>query len=70
MSTILSHPVRIVERVTVHQYEAQCECGAAWRLTLELDEDTEPMATCTNCGSDTFNLTDIGEIRNAGRGST
>jgi hypothetical protein len=25
------------------------------------------MATCINCGADTFDLTDIGEVRSAGR---
>lgn len=53
-----------------HQYDARCACGASWRLALEFDESTEPMATCLNCGADTFELTDIGEIRNAGPGST
>lgn len=53
-----------------HQYDASCACGASWRLVLEVDEDTEPMAECLNCGADTFELTDIGEIRNAGHGST
>jgi len=51
--------------MTEHRYEARCTCGAEWRL--ELEEDDDPMATCLNCGADTFDLTDIGEIRHAGR---
>ena len=51
--------------MTEHLYEARCECGASWRVLLE--EDDDPMDTCVNCGADTFDLTDIGEIRHAGR---
>ena len=55
----------MVKRVTEHRYEARCACGAEWRL--ELEEDDDPMATCIACGADTFDLTDIGDIRRAGR---
>ena len=34
------------------------------------DPDDDPMATCIACGADTFDLSDIGEVRNAGKGST
>ena len=51
--------------MTEHQYEVRCACGARWRVLVEVDDD--PMSTCLNCGADCFNLTDIGEIRNAGR---
>lgn len=54
----------------VHEYEARCACGSRWRLRLEVDDSTEPMAICTGCGADTFELTDIGEIRSAGPGTT
>jgi predicted nucleic acid-binding Zn ribbon protein len=51
--------------MTEHLYEVCCPCGAAWRVLLE--EDDDPMSTCLNCGADCFALTDIGEIRHAGR---
>ena len=35
-----------------------------WRLYCEADED--PYGTCINCGQVTYDLTDIGETRNAG----
>lgn len=53
-----------------HEYEARCACGNHWRLRVEVDDGTEPMATCLGCGADTFELTDIGEIRSAGPGTT
>jgi hypothetical protein len=61
----MSHPIRSVRRVAEHLYEAHCACGASWRVLLE--EDDDPMSTCLNCGADCFDLTDIGEIRHAGR---
>jgi hypothetical protein len=61
----LSHPVRIVRLVTEHLYEARCACRASWRVLREEDDDA--MSTCLNCGADCFDLTDIGEIRHAGR---
>ena len=51
-----------------HLYDARCACGAAWRVYLE--EDDDPTATCLACGADTFDLADLGEVRNAGPGST
>jgi hypothetical protein len=66
----LSHPAGTPVTVAEHPYEARCACGNEWRLLLEVDDDTEPMATCLGCGADTFDLTDIGELRNAGPGST
>jgi hypothetical protein len=33
----------------------------------DVGEDDDPMATCINCGADTFDLTNIGEVRSAGR---
>ena len=53
-----------------HAYEARCPCGMRWRVYLPDDGDDDPMATCINCGSDTYDLTDIGEIRSAGPGTT
>ncbi|MGO9873812.1 MAG: hypothetical protein ACLPVY_08420 [Acidimicrobiia bacterium] len=54
--------------MTEHQYEARCECGNHWRVfRTEVDEDDDPMATCINCGADTYDLVDIGEVRSAGR---
>jgi hypothetical protein len=55
--------------MTVHQYEARCACGMRWRLYWT-DSYDEPFGTCINCGDFTYDLTDIGEIRNAGPGST
>jgi hypothetical protein len=49
-----------------HRFEAHCACGARWRVYRDADED-DPVATCVNCGADTFDLTDIGEVRSAGR---
>src|SRR5438105_1584807 len=52
------------------QYEARCVCGNRWRVyrtRTEDEEDDDPMATCINCGAATFDLTDIGEVRSAGR---
>ncbi len=40
-----------------------------WRLYANEDDD-DPFGTCINCGQVTYDLADIGEIRNAGRGST
>jgi hypothetical protein len=54
--------------MTEHQYEARCACGARWRVLLE--EDDDPMSTCLACGADCFDLTDIGEVRSAGPGTT
>lgn len=53
-----------------HQYEARCACGNRWRVYRTYDEgegEGDPMATCIDCGADTFDLTDIGEVRSAGR---
>ena len=52
-----------------HQYEAQCACGAHWRVYCD-ENDDDPSGTCIACGQVTFDLTDIGQERNAGRGST
>jgi hypothetical protein len=52
--------------MTDHQYEARCPCGNRWRV-YRPDDDDDPMATCINCGADTYDLTDAGEIRAAGR---
>jgi hypothetical protein len=56
--------------VTVHQFEARCPCGARWRVYADVTDGDDPMSTCINCGLDTYDLTDIGEERSAGRGST
>ena len=53
--------------MAAHEYEARCACGQRWRVYSEDDEDDEPMATCTACGADTFDLSDMGEVRSAGR---
>lgn len=55
--------------VVRHQYEARCVCGQRWRVYRERDEDDDDdaMATCIACGADTFDLTDVGELRSAGR---
>jgi hypothetical protein len=53
--------------MTDHQYEARCPCGSRWRVYRPDDDDDDPMATCINCGEDTYDLTDAGEIRSAGR---
>ena len=53
-----------------HAYEARCPCGMRWRIYLPQNEDDDPMATCINCGADTFDLTDIGALRSAGPGTT
>jgi len=56
--------------VVLHQYEARCACGQCWRVYRERDEDDDDddaMATCVACGADTFDLTDVGELRSAGR---
>jgi hypothetical protein len=50
----------------LHQYEARCACGNHWRL-YRTEGDDDPMATCINCGADTFDLIDIGEVQSAGR---
>jgi len=55
--------------MTEHHYEAQCACGARWRVYRD-ENDEDPMTTCINCGADTFDLTDIGEPRSAGPGTT
>jgi hypothetical protein len=52
--------------MTQHQYEARCACGSRWRVYRDEDDD-DPMATCIECGADTFDLIDIGEERRAGR---
>ena len=54
-----------------HQYEARCACGNRWRVyrAEPEDDDDEPMATCISCGADTFDLTDVGEVRSAGKGT-
>ena len=52
--------------MVIHQFEARCHCGATWRVYRD-DPDDDPMSTCVNCGSDTYDLTHIGEHRNAGR---
>ncbi len=49
-----------------HQYEVRCACGNVWRLYTDRNDD-DLMATCINCGADTFDVTDIGEVRRAGR---
>ena len=54
----------------VHQYEAKCECGMRWRVYFPADDDDDPFGTCINCAKVTYDLTDIGETGNAGRGST
>jgi hypothetical protein len=41
-----------------------------WRVYLPDGIDDDPMATCINCGEGTYNLTDIGELRSAGPGTT
>jgi len=42
-----------------------------WRVyRTRDDDDDDPMSTCLNCGADTFDLTDIGEVRSAGPGTT
>jgi predicted nucleic acid-binding Zn ribbon protein len=52
----------------VHQYEARCVCGNRWRVYRnDVEGDDDPMATCVNCGANTFDLTDIGEVRSIGR---
>ena len=57
-----------VAAITEHQYEARCECGNHWRVyRTEVGEDDDPMATCINCGADTYDLVDIGEVKSAGR---
>jgi hypothetical protein len=54
-----------------HCYEARCSCGMRWRVyRTRDDDDDDPMSTCINCGADTFDLTDIGEVRSAGPGTT
>ena len=54
--------------MTDQQYEARCECGNEWRVCLaDVDDDDDPMATCINCGVATYDLTDVGEVRSAGR---
>ena len=55
-----------------HQYEARCACGNRWRVYRSYREDEnigddDPRATCIECGADTYDLTDIGERRSAGR---
>jgi predicted nucleic acid-binding Zn ribbon protein len=56
-------------RMPQHQYEARCACGNRWRVYRADGDDDDPMATCINCGADTFDLTDIGEVRSAGKGT-
>ena len=52
----------------IHQYEARCVCGNNWRVYRnDVGDGDDPMATCIACGADTFDLTDIGEDRFAGR---
>ena len=55
--------------MTVHQYEATCECGMTWWLYCDASDD-DPYGTCINCGQVTYDLTDIGETRSAGPGLT
>ncbi len=50
-----------------HQYEVRCACGNVWRLYTDRNDDDDLMATCISCGADTFDVTDIGEVRRAGR---
>jgi hypothetical protein len=53
----------------VRQYEARCACGNRWRVYRnDVHDDDNPMATCVNCGADTFDLTDIGEVHSVGHG--
>ena len=40
-----------------------------WRLYAD-ESEHDPFGTCINCGQVTYDLTDIGEIRNAGPSST
>ena len=56
--------------MTERQYEARCACGNRWRVYrtyADEDVDDDPIATCIDCGADTFDLTDVGERRSAGR---
>jgi len=62
----MSHPVHSLTAMTEHQYEVRCACGARQRVLLE-EGDDDLMATCLARGADCFDLTDIGEIRHAGR---
>ena len=48
--------------MVTHAYEANCECGATWRVYAD-ENDEEPMGTCLVCGAGTYDLRDIGEDR-------
>jgi hypothetical protein len=54
--------IRTYVRAMAIQYEAQCVCGATWRVYREEVEE-DPMSTCIACGADTFDLTFEGENR-------
>ena len=59
--------------MTGHQYEVRCNCGNHWRLyrtDVDDDDDDDPMATCIKCGAALYDLTDLGEVRSAGPGTT
>ena len=63
-TNVRSYRVEMPDR----QYEARCTCGNRWRVyRTDADDNDDPMATCIDCGADTYDLTDIGEIRSAGR---
>jgi len=54
-----------------HLFEASCQCGMTWRLYLtDVDDDDDPVSTCPNCGNDSYDLTNVGEARSAGPGTT
>ena len=54
--------------MTGRQYEARCVCGNESHVyRTDVGPDDDPMATCINCGADTYDLADIGEVRSAGR---
>jgi hypothetical protein len=53
---------RTYVRVVAVQYQAQCVCGASWRVYREEVEE-DPMSTCIACGEDTYDLTFEGENR-------
>jgi len=64
----LTHPDARPLPTPQHQYEARCACGMSWRIYR--DEDGEHrMATCSNCGTDTYDFRDIGltDLRPSGR---
>jgi hypothetical protein len=51
----------------VVSYQARCNCGATWTLNRPSAEEVD-FDTCTACGADTQDITEIGRVHSVGAG--